>query len=216
MINFKQLPMFSVGAFSVVLEDINIEEIETILNKIKYQKIEVGLFTSMDNACSISRDNNIFKTHKKLNRLKLEILKAVSIYNEQFMGYKKTKFEITSSWSTKTNTKESSLVHFHANNMYSAVYYNKVNNNMGKLLFHNFATSSYELEIDKYTPYNSKSYLIKPENMTLIIFPSHLYHSILKNNIDNEEIRYSIACNIHPVGDYGYNDSSIKELNFTK
>jgi uncharacterized protein (TIGR02466 family) len=216
MINFKQFPMFSVGAFSVMLEDINIEEIEIILNKIKYQKIETNLFNNKNNFCSTSKDINIFKTHKKLNRLKLEILKAVSIYNEKIMGYKKTKFEITSSWSTKTNTDESSLVHCHSNNMYSAVYYNKVNNNMGKLHFHNFATSSYELEIDKYTEYNSKSYLITPENMTLIIFPSHLYHSILKNNIDNKEIRYSIACNIHPVGDYGHGDSTIKELNFNK
>ena len=53
---------------------------------------------------------------------------------------------------------------------------------------------------------SATSWSIKPEVKKMILFPSYLEHAILEHNEDT--IRYSLAFNLYPVGEYGIGDST--------
>ena len=75
------------------------------------------------------------------------------------------------------------------------------------ICFHRPLTSNWSLETDEWNAFNSDIWKIEPVPNTLLIFPSLLQHSILKNKSDKN--RYSIAFNVLPTGRFGQGDSTI-------
>jgi uncharacterized protein (TIGR02466 family) len=202
---YKIIPLF---ATPVCLFDLNIDNkqqttIDRLLKTIKYRTLE-------DCNASISKEVHLFDMQPKLNFLKQEILRHISFFNEEVMQHKKTNFKLTTSWASKCLKNQESTSHKHCNSMYSAVYYNKNNDQSSSIVFNNdnWNRHNYEIEVIKYNEYNSSKWFIPPKDKLLIVFPSFLYHKISKNlsNIT----RYSIACNFIPLPPYGIGDNYVK------
>ena len=98
----------------------------------------------------------------------------------------------------------SGQIHKHCNSWISGVYYPHATDG---ICFHRPLTSNWSLETDEWNAFNSDIWKIEPVDNTLLIFPSLLQHSILKNKSD--KTRYSIAFNVLPTGRFGQGDSTI-------
>ena len=98
----------------------------------------------------------------------------------------------------------SGQIHKHCNSWISGVYYPHTTDG---ICFHRPQTSNWSLERDEWNAFNSDIWKIEPVNNTLLIFPSLLQHSILKNKSDKN--RYSIAFNALPIGRFGQGDSTV-------
>ena len=204
----KVIPLF---ASPICLFELNIskehqDKIESILHKLEYEPAD-------NRECYLSRDVYLYNNkniYSPLTTLKTKILDSINLFNEEVMSYKKTEFEITTSWATRCSFNEESGRHKHCNNMYSAVYYNKCHDNSSKIEFHNnnWSSYNYDLGVSEYNHFNSSTWSIEPRDKLLIVFPSSMYHKISKNL--GPKPRYSIACNARPLPPYGYRDSYIK------
>ena len=120
-----------------------------------------------------------------------------------------TDFVITTSWVTKTIPGGYSQPHTHKNSVFSAVFYfddvpgGKIN--FQPINIHN--DSMLLNDPDEWTPYTGKAWVYLPEKNNMLIFPSSVFHSVTKNN--SEQDRYSLAINFFPIGKIGQNDSYI-------
>ena len=211
MQDISTIPLFATPLSIFNLNEISEEEsdkIENVLKNIKYNDI-----LKTDSHSCVSSFFNLFDRYEELDNLKKIILNKIKIYSEDIIGNTKTDFQIVSSWSTKTGLNQASDAHRHSNCMYSAVYYNKANESTSSIRFYRYNfNSSFEVLPEKYTIYNSTHWTIQPTNKLLVIFPAYLAHSITKSF--SEKIRYSIACNIHPINSYGIEDSRLNCLGF--
>ena len=116
---------------------------------------------------------------------------------------------ISTPWLTKTKKGQGCNLHDHNNCVFSGVYYyGNYDDDVGNITFRNSFVdmSSYMLNSYEPTLYNQPFMEIKPQDKSLIIFPSYLKHMIV--NHKSESIRYSLAFNIFPVGKYGVGDST--------
>ena len=146
---------------------------------------------------------------KRFKSLKDELMKEFYLFASDVMRYS-NKFEITTSWFTKSITGQSSSSHNHNNCMYSAVLYLQTSENCGNIMFKSFADKRYNLVKHDYNLYNSTEWGVKPVDGLLVIFPSEVHHSITENKSDTT--RYSLAFNLVPTGVIGnsYTDSHLK------
>jgi|TARA_R100001463_G_scaffold54006_3_gene105010 uncharacterized protein (TIGR02466 family) len=196
------IPLFAtpINLSTLDISDKEQDSIEKTLQSLKYGP------TNQSGGAGISKDLFLFN-NKKFKSLHKKILDCVCLFNEQVMGYKKTKFKLTTSWATICNNQEESERHKHCNSMYSAVYYNKCSDSVADIVFYNnnWASNNYDLETVESNHFNSSYWSIPPKDKLLIVFPSSMYHRISKSH-DNKT-RYSIACNFVPVPPYGYMDS---------
>ena len=90
---------------------------------------------------------------------------------------------------------------------YVQVYFDNDEDNTG-ITFTNFAyQTSYLVKPVEWNDYNSTSWTFEPKNNSCIYFPSHLPHSIERNN--SKQLRHSLAFNIHPTKVIGVGDSKV-------
>tara|TARA_B100000035_G_scaffold151421_1_gene129023 strand:- start:1585 stop:2184 length:600 start_codon:yes stop_codon:yes gene_type:complete len=136
--------------------------------------------------------NNIIE--KQINNL----LQKKLHYNNSFV--------ISTSWITKTKPNQKSEIHNHDNCFFSGILYLQTELNCGKIQFLNMDNKRFDLQRKEYNIFNSNSWTIEPKNNMLILFPSELYHRVLKNN--SNITRISLAFNIMPKGILGSDDSS--------
>ena len=137
-----------------------------------------------------------------------------SFLKDQLYFSKEINFNITTSWVVKHQTGHFSQSHFHSNSLYSGVVYLQVDDTSGGIFFESKARQSplypteMSIDIEEYTILNSVVWEYLPKNNDIIIFPSHLRHSVSVNNSKID--RYVIAFNIYPSGILGKN--TINEL----
>jgi len=153
----------------------------------------------------IAIDYNILNI-SSLTSLKEEIEKACKLYLNDNLNYKND-FRITSSWITKTLPGQQSHAHNHLNSMFSGVIYIQSKKNCGKIQFQNLFNKTFHLQINSFNIYNSDLWEIDPSDGLILIFPSEVYHQVLKNTSDIERI--SIAFNLLPIGKIGEYDSQV-------
>ena len=202
------IPLFATPVTIYEMEFVDQKSINKILHSVKYDIID-----KKPNHSSISNSLNILREHEELKGLKVKIDQAINNYSELIIGNSECKFELTSSWATKSEPGQSSEEHSHSNNMFSAVYYNDNAENTGNIRFFlSNSQSSFQINPKNYTVFNSNYWDLPVKEKTLIVFPSYLKHAIMKNKSD--KIRYSIACNYHPIGLYGQGDSLVNNLGF--
>tara|TARA_R110000822_G_scaffold212149_2_gene347622 strand:- start:762 stop:1400 length:639 start_codon:yes stop_codon:yes gene_type:complete len=202
------IPLFATPLTVYSIKHINQEKIENVLKSIQYNNID-----KIPNHSSISKSLNVLNEHQDLNGLKVKIEQAIDNFSQKIVGNVETKFSLTTSWATETKTNEVSDIHKHSNNLFSAVYYNIADDQSSPIRFYKYNNeTNMEISPEKYTIYNSNYWDIKPLDKLLLIFPSYLRHSIQRNK--SKKTRYSIACNFHPIGNYGQGDSRLLGVNF--
>jgi uncharacterized protein (TIGR02466 family) len=155
-----------------------------------------------ESLCYISKNMRIFEN---FNYLKNEIFENVKNYLNNIMKLKMN-FKFTSSWVMKTPFNGYSHKHFHSNSFLSGVYYPKGDKNFNIKFYKDIHV--WDIEIEEINNLNSEWYTFNiVEDNVLILFPSHLEHSIGKNLSKN--YRYSIAFNVLPLGEIGSGDNKI-------
>ena len=115
-------------------------------------------------------------------------------------------FSVKSSWVTKTSKGQGSPLHLHKNYYMAGILYLQDDN---ILILENpfWDKSNFVFPIYKQTPYTCTSASIQPPKNSFLLFPAYMKHEIPV--WDKDEDRYSIAMNIHPIGDYGLETSWI-------
>ena len=104
--------------------------------------------------------------------------------------------------------------HHHSNSWLSGVYYISVNENSGKLGFHDsypygFTAGNIDPPIDEFTVTNSYMWEFLPRGGDIFIFPSHLTHSSQPNL--SEEQRVCVSFNYTLQGEWGTTTNLIKQ-----
>ena len=152
---------------------------------------------------AMSVDENILETNFKF--LYDPIDKIVS--NVMFeLGF--GKYNIFSSWMTKTAIGyRHGLDHMHCNSFYSGILY--LTNNASPILFRHPMPWRWSSGLDDKNDgmVKSNQFVMSPMNGDIVLFPSHVHHLIMPHK--NPQVRYSIAFNVHPTGQYGARDSTI-------
>ena len=133
--------------------------------------------------------------------LKEELLFHVNLFAEKYLKVKNAKFYFLNSWIVKHNPNDFAQPHFHRNSLLSGVYYLNTDNQSGNICLHqpggytNLFHQSTKLPFDEVDNINCETWNVKPNNGDILLFPSHLVHSIEKNK--SNIIRYALAFNLH-------------------
>jgi uncharacterized protein (TIGR02466 family) len=136
---------------------------------------------------------------ENISYLKEEIYNNIKNYLNNIMKLN-IDFQFTTSWVTKTPPNGFSQKHVHANSFLSGVYYPIGDKNFSVKFYRK--NDFWSIETIEYNSLNAEWYALNiTENGILILFPSHLLHSIEKNLSD--KTRYSIAFNTLPLGEVG-------------
>tara|TARA_B100000287_G_scaffold415518_1_gene449197 strand:+ start:715 stop:1350 length:636 start_codon:yes stop_codon:yes gene_type:complete len=199
------LPLFSSNVFYTYIEE---DTSEINYNNFEYMPIQGDLVPD-SNFAYASRNRRVLEEYPSTKKILLDkfidIAKNVLNYN--------CDFQIATSWITKVKPGGFSHRHLHRNSFYSGVYYfeNEYSLNSGSIKFTSPVNNLSDYDIVSSNRGNdsvlsSKNWRIPPEKKKLLLFPSYLEHTVLKNN---EEVdRHSIAFNIVPMGKYGNGDSA--------
>ena len=157
-----------------------------------------------------SKSLHVIKEHKELYWLGQSIFESFNTFKNEVLRFEETEFVMTTSWMTYTPPGLGSSTHNHNNSMWSGVFYfcNEESKNTG-IRFGDFQNkmNGFTLQPTEYNVWNCSSYDWYPRNNSVIFFPSQTPHTVLPNKGNN--IRYSIAFNLMPIGFCGIGDSVI-------
>ena len=149
--------------------------------------------------------------------LKKQIMQQLDVFTKKYLTVKDDiKFYMQNSWAVKHYKGDWGQKHCHANSLLSGVCYLKTNEKSGDIVFHkpdgytNLFHSSTLILMDKYDNHNCDEWGITPKEGDILIFPSHLTHSIRSNDSDIE--RYSLSFNFHIEGELYSKHSKIDYL----
>ncbi len=193
-------PIFPQAVIGINKIELDYNKILKFIENIEFEITECS--KEGNSFCFISKNQNIFE---QLPFLKKEIYIQVKHYLQNVMKLKMN-FQFTTSWATKTLPNGYSQKHSHSNSFLSGVYY-PIGSKYFNIKFYK-KNNFWSIQTIEDNNLNVTWYgLTIAENSILILFPSHLKHSIEKNL--SNETRYSIAFNILPLGEIGNNDSKI-------
>lgn len=140
--------------------------------------------------------------------LKKEIENNCELFVRKYLAVKQNaKFYLQNSWSNIHRPNECSQIHYHGSSLISGVYYPILPKNSGKISFHkngiytNTFHQSIRFEYDEVNNITAEKYVLDIREGTIVLFPSHLEHSVEKNNSNDN--RYSIAFNFYVRGKFG-------------
>ena len=159
------------------------------------------------NSTQISTDIRILEKYPILKKILLN--KFYEFIKESNLNYN-NRFDISTSWLTKSENKQQCVKHSHKNCFYSGVYYygDRYDSNCGDLILSSpiQALSDFLIVPESWNCFNSYTFQIYPQPRLVVFFPSYIHHQFLPNYSDIT--RYSLAFNMVPVGLYGCADSS--------
>jgi uncharacterized protein (TIGR02466 family) len=186
--------------------------------KLNQEEREVIWKYKLDNCdnyhnCHASKSGRILEDWR-LKRLKKHCQHYLNLYVKDIMKCD-NKIQITNSWGNYSFAGNCHRSHRHSNSILSGIYYVQCNDSVPILNFES-QISRYFLEyrIKEQTIFNSSTYQIKLEDEMLVIFPSHIWHSVPENKSSNWRI--SVAFNSFLLGEidnYGYEELKIKSAN---
>jgi uncharacterized protein (TIGR02466 family) len=158
-------------------------------------------FKSATGTSLITEDLNILKKYKELNK---EINKAIDVTLKEILMLKNINYRIFSSWLTKVKPKGFSDSHIHGNSWLSGIYYPKGDPGFSIKFFNDNMTKFFTPSTE-YNIFNSRDWVITPEDNFLILFFSQLRHKIMLNQSTKD--RFSLSFNLLPKGEFGESDS---------
>ena len=186
--------------------EIPVKEKWKVLTKgLKYER------THIDNS-DISIDRYVLNS---IPDLKEDIKNHCERYMRKFLKVSNNaQFYLLNSWSNIHAPGEKSQIHYHGNSLLSGVYYPILPKNSGCISFHksglytNTFHQSILIDYDEKTEVNCGQYSMNLKEGTIIIFPSHLEHSVERN--ESNENRYSIAFNFYVKGKFGKEEYTLE------
>lgn len=146
--------------------------------------------------------SNVLGWHSKVNLFGLTeiqpfktIVDAAISEVAQAVGYGNVKIAAANCWANVNSKFASNKIHDHANCLLSGVYYVKVPENCGNLMFYDprSAKAFYKPQVSQFTAYTADAIAHVPEAGLLLIFPSWLKHGVEPNL--SEDDRVSISFN---------------------
>ena len=149
-----------------------------------------------------SEDKNIF-SHTFVS-IRENISPFVS-YVMGEMGFAGVDYIFSRSWVTKALPNEFSRPHRHVNSFLSGVVY--FSDDTSPIVFTNPYNIPFSHNQSQFTGFTSR---VKPRSGDILIFPSNVIHEISENKTNH--VRYSLAFNILPCGNYGHGDSEVTFL----
>lgn len=184
-------PLFSTPIYNSTIENIDLKNLRNIAEDSDYES---------NNLFSITTENYLID---KFTELKKEIIKHVDtfLYDILEINEKEFFYYFPDSWFVRIKPGGSSDFHFHKNSLFSGTVYIDTIEESGDIHFLNAVSNSF-FGVSYYIPYknqnilNCDQYKIKPVTGNIILFSSHLEHSITLNQSD--KTRYSLAFNIMP------------------
>ncbi len=194
-------PLFPSTVLKLIIDD-DFSEFEKKVKELDFQSI-----TSSGSYCQeISIDRYILNKFPRERQIFLELFNT--FYKENILKAYENKFEITTSWATRTIRGSYGQFHQHSNSMYSGVFYFEDADTPIEFESYNLAPRQLSLtEPKEWNILNSKTWDFKPKKNQLLLFPSYLYHKIGRNYRDPERI--SVAFNLFPTGKIGNMDSTV-------
>ena len=200
--NAEVLPLFSIPLYKTKLSC----DLKTILNYTKNSK-----FVWLEEVKNGYRSEQVnILDSLELREIKNEIQNHIIFFTQNILKIEKSiNFYITNSWIVKHEKNNWSQKHYHDNSLISGIYYFNVNEETGKLIFHkehhflNLFPSILNIPFDESSIFNSSEVIIEPNNGDLIMFPSHLLHSVSENKSDID--RYCLVFNCFIKGKLGTN-----------
>lgn len=157
-----------------------------------------------DNGC-ITEDTYVLD-RDEFKSLKVEVKKEIELYaRDVFKIEDNVDFYISNSWAVKHNKTDWSPKHYHTNSLFSGVLYLKCNDISGSIKFYkNSQLNSgippcFDFTYSEINMFNSSFFNVQPKDNTIIIFPSHLEHSVETSN--SAEDRFVIAFNVFFKGE---------------
>lgn len=168
----------------------------------------------------ISKDTYILE-NKECKDLRDNILFYSTYYAEEILGYYSQEWKFSQSWISLKYPNQTHHSHTHGNSIISGVFYYGSNYHISEsynITFHKhhtppagFNTLSVPSDENKINYYNTTNYNINPQPGDLLIFPSHLMHSVPENQ--SNKIRRSLAFNVVPKKGFG-SEHTLTELKF--
>ena len=138
-----------------------------------------------------------FHTDNLLNNNIISLLKPhLDIYIQDFVS-KKFTIELINLWIIENKLNDYNISHLHEQSTFSGVYYLKVPENCGDLVFErNDKSNTMQRYSDFFISTDSVDRMsVKPKENMLLIFPSHLSHYVERNY--NKQSRLSASFNFN-------------------
>lgn len=130
--------------------------------------------------------------------------KYLDTYSKKILRIKQN-FYITNSWLTIKNKGQHHHIHDHQNCIFSGVFYASANLNMSGLTFHGkpgyLSNFNFYYDYDECNIFNCSNWTLPVKTGTIIIFPSHVQHSVDENCDDDS--RVVIGFNSFVKGEFG-------------
>lgn len=157
-----------------------------------------------DNAMHLCYDKDVMS---HMSDMKFHFEALMQDISTQVMRQITEGFAIRSSWFTRTRKGEVSTMHNHKNYYMSGVLYLQDDN---RLVIQNphFEKTHFVFGVQDQSPYTCFSTMIYAPKNSLLIMPAYMFHQVPTWDKD-DEVRYSLAMNFHPIGHYGIDASSI-------
>lgn len=143
--------------------------------------------------------------------LKYQIETTLNRFLFEYLNFTQGQIVHTGSWINLHTPGDHAPKHNHTNSFYSGVFYLDVPKDSGKIWFvkptaySTYATPTIDPMITEFNIHNSNEWGFDPESNDLLLFPSHLDHSVDVNESNSN--RYSLAFNyfLHGIigGDTG-------------
>ena len=178
---------------------------EITFNDVEFDKIEEHILdTKANNSISASRSNSggwqspFFQFYDSPTIQKLFDDK-ISLSAFGLIGYHikhSTNLNSVEYWYNVNTPNSYNMPHTHPNCLMSGVFYIKVPENSGNIVFTRPEIESLELShfnngTNITNPYTNTSYSIKPQKGKLILFPSYLSHYVEQNKSNEDRISIS-------------------------
>jgi len=159
---------------------------------------------------NITVDRNVL-LRPEFSDLKTKIEEHCKLYTKNLLSISdRTTFYIQNSWVNIHHPNDWAQSHRHANSLISGCFYLKIPENSGNIQFiknqcwTTVFPTAITFDYDNINHINSEFWNIEPAEGTILLFPSHILHSVETNN--SSENRYSLAFNLYARGSLGHDE----------
>jgi len=211
--NYKIVDIFPTPIFCASLPS-KFSKLESFFDS---QELQTSLSTSSPSSFGERSKNSYILNLPELSELAEHILSLITIFGNEILNYNYSKYSFTQSWLSLKYPNQKHHEHIHPNSIISGIlYYGEFLKDTPFINFHKQSVScnSFVLVPKKKqtnTKYSQDCYSLPILPGNLILFSSHIIHSVSENKTN--KIRKSLAFNSIPKGGFG-EEPHLTELKF--
>jgi uncharacterized protein (TIGR02466 family) len=194
MNDFEILPLFPLAVLKTKMKrSLTKAELKSV------NKFKTNMRTNIGNQHSLDTfvlDKPEFKDIREFIDL------AIEDYMDNIVQPKyDTSCYVTQSWLNWTEPGGFHHSHYHPNSFISGVFYINANGNSDRIDFAKEKHDHFDIEAGEYNLYNSKTWWVGVSTGVLVLFPSHIIHSVPAT--EGGDVRISLAFNTYLKGQLG-------------